>query len=200
MPNFIWTAKDKAGKSVVREIAAGSASEAEAALLAEGCEDLKLIRDEIGSVASEGIQRTFAVGGNIVAITPEKIAKIHGEPSATFFRAFRKGVIANAGTILVLAGVATIEFSLGNEWIGFLFLILIPALPAYSIWCFLPSILLAKLHKAADWHRWNKVLRLVRILEAIRNFRSASRPALPASHLARERAKALAGLGRLSEA
>jgi type II secretory pathway component PulF len=46
MPNFVWTAKDKTGKPVIREVEAGTIEESNQVLLAEGCTDLELKEDE----------------------------------------------------------------------------------------------------------------------------------------------------------
>jgi tetratricopeptide (TPR) repeat protein len=61
----------------------------------------------------------------------------------------------------------------------------------------LPSIYYRRLHKAADWYRWTEVLSLVDTLDQIGKFHFIK---LPPAELARFRAKALAGSGRLSEA
>jgi hypothetical protein len=200
MPNFLWTAQDNAGKSIVREISAGSGSDAQAVLLAEGCTDLKLIRGEIEAIASEGIAKTFSAFGEPIVVTPEKLVETRGQPSATFWRVAYKSVVDNAGSVLVLAGMASYEFWRGNRWVGILLLVLLSAFPVFYIWWFLQSILFAKLHKAADWHRWKRVLGLVTALDGIARLRPKAWPSIPGSTLARFRIVAVAGQGHLEEA
>jgi hypothetical protein len=42
MPSYLWTAKDRTGKSVVRELKAATIEESKAILIAEGYSDLEL--------------------------------------------------------------------------------------------------------------------------------------------------------------
>jgi tetratricopeptide (TPR) repeat protein len=60
----------------------------------------------------------------------------------------------------------------------------------------LPAIYYNKLHRAVDWHRWDEVLDLVAKLDANRKINFIK---VPEVELARNRAKALAGLGRVEE-
>jgi tetratricopeptide (TPR) repeat protein len=53
-----------------------------------------------------------------------------------------------------------------------------------------------KLIKASDWYRWDEVISLIGTLRAVRKF---SVTGVPETELIRNRAKALAGLGRLNE-
>ena len=66
----------------------------------------------------------------------------------------------------------------------------------FRIWMGLPGIYFAKLNEAIDWHRWTEVLELVEKSARIRRHHIVK---IPLAALARSRAKALAGLGRLSE-
>ena len=54
MATYTWTAKDRDGKSVVREITHESVESSKAALEAEGYTDLKLMEDDIADAARAG--------------------------------------------------------------------------------------------------------------------------------------------------
>ena len=60
-----------------------------------------------------------------------------------------------------------------------------------------PSIYYGRLHKAVDWYRWQEVLDIIDRLKQIGKFHFIKVPPL---ELARNRAKALTGLGHLPEA
>ena len=54
MTTYIWTAKDKSGKPVVREVTHNTIEESKGVLLADGCTELKLIQDEVMDAAMAG--------------------------------------------------------------------------------------------------------------------------------------------------
>ena len=81
MPNFVWTAKDKFGKSAIREITADTAEQAKAQLLGEGCTELELKENEIFEAAVAGFTDKTVVLGEEVKVTAEQRFKHRGKPS-----------------------------------------------------------------------------------------------------------------------
>jgi hypothetical protein len=87
MANYVWTAKNKFGNSVVREISASTIEESKSTLLAEGCTDLVLKGDEIMDVATAGMPRSVRFLGEEHKVTEAEKLKHRGNPAPTFFSA-----------------------------------------------------------------------------------------------------------------
>ncbi len=51
MTNYIWKAKDRSGKPVIREILANTAAEAKSILVSDGYTDLELFQDDTMAAA-----------------------------------------------------------------------------------------------------------------------------------------------------
>jgi tetratricopeptide (TPR) repeat protein len=194
MPIYLWTAKDRMGKSVVRELKAATIEESKAILIAEGCSDLELKEDEIMTAAIESCEQK--VFGEEVQITAEDRLKHRNQPPVTILRAVAQSLIREKGLYLVLIPVLGYAILRKNLWLGIVPIILILAWLGFLAWLTLPGILYAKLNQAKDWHRWNEVLNFVRKLEFISQNNIVKIPPL---ELARCRAQAFTGLGRLSE-
>jgi tetratricopeptide (TPR) repeat protein len=185
------------GEPVVREIFANNSNEAQAALLAEGFTDLKLIEEDVVAAASEEMPRSFQVMGQPVSVTTEERIKHYNKPPRGFFGALRDGVGQSAGGVVFITLLAAFQFYRGNRTGGLLALLALAAWLVFIVFVSMPSIYYRKLHRAADWYRWPEVLDLVATLQSMRKFHFVK---LPLAELGRYRAKALAGSGRLGEA
>ena len=190
MPNFLWTAKDKFGKSIVREIAAETIEESKAILLAEGCTNLESKSDEIMDLANSR-------SSELPKKTPEQKLKYFNNPTNTFSKLILKittqGLWFHLLIILVLIfavyqGYKATAMIIGMGWIGGI---------AAMIWLGLPHIYYARMNKAKDWHRWHKVSELADKLERMQPYLFTK--ILPLE-LPRIRAQIFAGLGKLPEA
>jgi tetratricopeptide (TPR) repeat protein len=199
MPKFIWRTKDRFGNPVVREIEANSAAESQTILLAEGCTDLSLFRGETEAVAIEGMERPTFLGSKLQQVSAEEKVKLRDQNRrpATFANVLWRGIGRSAMFMLLLLAVGIIEFRKGNTYALILLAVGLIAWLAYLLCVGLPKIYFGRLHRAADWHRWTEVLKLVKTLELINKLHFIK---IPGSTLGRYRAEALAGLGRLSEA
>lgn len=197
MPNFVWTAKDKSGKAVVREIAADTIEESKNILLSEGCTDLELKDDEIMAAAREGFTDRVKILGEEVKVTAEERLKHRGKPRATFVRVLFDSLNQDKGLYLLMALIIAYEAWRGHVTTAALLGLATLLWPAFRVWMALPGIYYARLNKAKDWHRWQEVLDLVAKLERIRRNHIIK---LPETELIRSRAQAFAGLGRLPEA
>jgi tetratricopeptide (TPR) repeat protein len=196
MPNFVWTAKNKFGNSVVREISADSAEQAKAQLLAEGCTEIELKENEVIAAVRTGFHKPKFFGEEL-KITAQDRVKQRNKPPLTFVRALGRGVI-NGGVICIcVILLAAYEIYRGNivsaVILGFGLLFWL----GYQMCVQLPGIYYRKLLKALDWHRWEEVLRLVTKLRSINRIHFIK---VPETALTRYRAKALAGLGNLPQA
>jgi len=197
MPTFIWTAKDKSGRPVVREITQNTIEDSKAVLLADGCTELKLIEDEVMDAVRAGFSDKCKVLGEKVEVTAEARVKQMGKPSDTFLSVLRQGLAQSKGFFIVVVLLSAYQLYRGNTTAAVLMLVALLAWIAFIVCVGLPSIYFNKLHKAADWHRWTEVLEIVDTLTKLRGIHFIK---VPLPDLTRFRAKALAGLGDLSTA
>jgi tetratricopeptide (TPR) repeat protein len=196
MPNFVWTAKDKFGKSAIREITADTAEQAKAQLLTEGCIELELKENEIHDAAVAGFTDKTVVLGEEVKATTEQRLKQRGNPPMTFSRALRKSVFQGKKLSILIILLAFYEGYRGNKTSVILLGIALLLWIMFTFCVKLPSIYFAKLNEAKDWNRWEEVLELVETLKKIRRNHFIK---MPIVELIRSRAQALAGMGRMSE-
>jgi len=196
MPNFVWTAKDKFGKPVLREMAADTAEQAKDQLLADGCTELELKDNEINDASREGFTAKTIVFGEEVKMTAEERLRHRGKPPMTFSRALREGAFQGKELSLLIILLAFYEGYRGNIFSVILLGVALLLWIAFTICVRLPGIYYAKLNEAKDWNRWKEVLELVETLKKIRRNHFIK---IPVVELVRSHAQALAGLGRLSE-
>jgi tetratricopeptide (TPR) repeat protein len=197
MTNYVWSATDKSGEKVIKEIEAATAEDAKFVLLAQGYSGLELKEDEVGSTALAGFSKRQNAFGQEIKVTAEQRLKHRDDPTVTIWDALRKGIgqsFIGFLALLVLAGYSIYQ---GHWGYVVLYVAALLAWLAFILCVSLPSVYYRKLIKASDWSQWNDVLSLVGILQIIGRF---SYVKVPPSELARNRTKALAGLGRLDEA
>ena len=197
MTNYVWKAKDRSGKPVVREVMANTAAEAKGVLAADGYTDLVLFEDDVAAAAAEQMGDKSKIFGETIVITANDRIKQSPKPQLNLWRALLEGILQSKGLILILGALAGFLLYRQN-YLGALL-----AAGAIIVWLLfvvclsLPAIYYNKLHRAVDWHRWEEVLELVGKLEANRRINFIK---VPEAELARNRAKALAGFGRVEEA
>jgi len=80
---------------------------------------------------------------------------------------------------------------------GVLLVLMVFLFPALHIWFSQTSNAFKRLHSARNWRRWDEVLQCI---DKLQNAQSATKIGIGAAEIARYRALALAGLGRLDEA
>ena len=187
MPRFVWTATDKFGNSVVREIPADTAEQAKAHLTSEGCTDVKLQENK---VMAELPMKSNA----------EMRFKRRNKPPRSFFGVLRECVVLGGPVCIVIILLAAVETYHGKIVSAVICGLGLVIWLAYLFCIQLPSIFLKKLHKALDWHRWDEALQLVNKLRWFNRFHFIKIPQVPETTLTRYRANALAGMGNLSQA
>jgi hypothetical protein len=197
MPKYTWTAKNKSGQTVVKEITANTSGEAQAILLADGFFDLKLMEDEIMSVAHAGFtERPKIFGEEIKQPTADDRLKAMENPTVTFLDVIRKGIWQSKGLIFLILLLFTYQVYRGNIISAILLIVGLIVWLVFLICIGLPSVYYRKLILAADWYRWNEVLSLVGTLKTIGHISVVK---VPATELTRYRAKAFVGTGRLQD-
>ena len=197
MTNYVWSATDKSGQKVIKEIEAATAEDAKFVLLAQGYSNLELKQDEIGSAVRAGFPKRQNSLGQEIKVTATEYLKHRDDPTATYWDALRKGIGQSFIVFLTLVVLAGYSGYRGNWGYSLFYLAGLLAWLAYILFRSLQSVYFRKLIKAEDWSRWHEVLSLVETLKFIGRFRQVK---MPASALTRHRAKALAGLGQLNEA
>ncbi|HTB85143.1 MAG TPA: hypothetical protein VK742_15975 [Candidatus Sulfotelmatobacter sp.] len=197
MTNYVWSATDKSGKKVIREIEAATAEDAKFVLLAQGYSDLELKEDEIISAVLTGFPKRQNASGQEIRVTGAERLKHRDNPTVTYWDALRKGVGRNFIVFLTLIVLAGFAFYRGDRSYSLVYLAGLLAWMAFILFRSLPSVYYRKLIKASDWSRWNEVLSLIARLQSIGHLGLVK---VPATELTRNRTKALAGLGRLDEA
>jgi tetratricopeptide (TPR) repeat protein len=197
MTNYVWSATDKSGEKVIKEIEAATAEDAKFVLLAQGYSDLELKEDEVMSAVLAGFPKRESAFGAEIKVTAEQRLKHRNDPTATFWDALRKGIGQSFIVFLTLVVLAGYSGYRGDWGYSLLYLVGLLAWLAYILFVSLPSVYYRKLIKASDWSQWSKVLSLVATLQLMGRF---SLVKVPASELTRNRTKALAGMGQLDEA
>lgn len=197
MPKYTWTAKNKFGQTVVREITADTSGEAQAILLADGFSDLKLMEDEIMTVAQAGFsERPIMFGEEIKTPSATDRLKAIENPTVTFWDAIRTGIWQSKGFIFLILLLFAYNVYRGNHLPAVLSTVGLIVWLLFLVCVGLPSVYYRKLILAADWHRWNEVLSLVDTLKTIGRISVVK---VPATELTRNRAKAFVGMGRLQD-
>jgi len=193
MPNFIWTAKDRQGKPMIRELSAETIEESKAMLLAEGYTDLELKSDEI----IDASRRVYASINKGRKSSPEELVRNSGNLQQTTLKLILETIIHDCWLYIMMISMMILVFGNGQKILTVIIGIVLLSWLIFRIWLRLPEIYYAKLNKAKEWHRWQGVLRIAKRCEQIRSMHIIK---LPQTELIQSRAQALAGLGRLSEA
>lgn len=197
MPTYVWKAKDRFGTPIVREIQSDTVEQSKAALQSDGCTELALMTDDIMAAASSGMVKKVTFLGEEIKVSEAEKLKYRNQRPPSFFSALWEGMGRGKRFVLVIFGAAALA-GYQRSWVGLaLSLVALLAWVAFVVGVRLPSIYYARLHKAADWYRWDEVLAIVSKLKTIGKLHFIK---VPASELARYRARALAAKGQLTEA
>ena len=197
MPTYAWTAKDKSGAKVFREIEATTVQDSRAVLLAEGCTELVLQEDDVLSQVGVAMGDKVEFLGEEIRTSAQDRIHQRTQPPFTVTRIILQGLAQEKGFyIVVLAGLGFCIWR--DSLIGsIVFVILLLGWPLFKIGIGLPLLLFQRLADASDWNRWDEMLWLVNTLRFVGRFHFIK---IPAAELTRFEANALAGNGRLQEA
>ena len=196
MPKYTWTAKNKFGQTIIKEVTASTANEAQAVLLADGFSELELKEDDVMTTAQAGFSESPKMFGEEIKITTEERLKAQQNPTVTFADVIRKGVWQSKGLILLVLLIFAYQVYRGNFVSAMLLIVGLVVWLLFLICVGLPSVYYRKLILAADWSRWNEVLSLVDTLKKIGRIGLIK---VPATELTRYRAKAFVGMGRFQD-
>jgi tetratricopeptide (TPR) repeat protein len=190
MSTYLWSGKDRNGQKFVLRIQADSVKQARTELQGRGCTELELHTDE---VVGELIGRS----ADLQAISAEKHLEYRDQGAGTWKEFIGRTLREQAWIQAVLLVAVALQIYRGRAVGVALILVIMVLLFALRLYQARPVIEVAKLYSAREWHRWPEVLTRVARLERIN---ASGRITLPAFELARCRALALAGMGRIAEA
>ena len=141
MTNYVWTARDRTGQKVVKEIQAETAEQAKSILLAGGYSDLELKRDEIMAIVQAGFKGKP---------TSKEWVKHLDDPTVTFWDALRKGIAQTKVECLLLVLLAGYAGYRGHWTSAALTTAALIGWLAFMLCVSLPSIYYRKLIKAVE--------------------------------------------------
>lgn len=202
MPNFLWSGKAPSGREEAEEVAAETPAEARKILEARGWTELRQHTTDI----SDFIHRQQSlISRNRRRITPKEQLQYRRGTAPGLWGNWLKSIGNSALTFLMLAGVlawAIYDRQMPHDhyWIVISACLLVYGVFLYPVlrwWFRQTKRLFVKLHTARTWHRWDEVLRC---LDKLVKAQRATNIGVNDYSMARYRALALAGLGRLDEA
>jgi tetratricopeptide (TPR) repeat protein len=208
MHSFLWSGRDAQGEQRSERVSAENAQAAKAILTQQGWTGLELIANEVMETArdlnparaDEELMEDEDPDGLMEEESPDlEAARLQGwQPS--FLSEWWKAALKSKGMLLALGLIlafgiyrhSTGPIIFGSVGIAFLLLLF----PALSLWYSQGSRAYSRLNKAKTWGRWEEVLQCV---ERLRRLRRWTGTAISELELTRNRAMALAALGRLDD-
>jgi tetratricopeptide (TPR) repeat protein len=200
MPTYLWSGKTSSGEEQAERVAAATAQEAREILEKRGWKDLRLHTDEIGDFVKRQVEAVSAPEYR-ADTTPKQDLAYHQGKAGGLWNNWLNSVRESAGTLLAVAGCFALAAYAHRFWgmviFGATFVGLLFLLPALHLWFGRTRELFQKLHEARNWWRWDEVLLY---LEKLRKAQRSRKMGIGEAEMARYRALALAGLGKLDEA
>ena len=190
MPHkYTWSARDKSGQRVVREVEARSAAEAQETLLADGYSELELKEDELMTAFRAGYSR------KIRATAKQRVHRLEN-PSGTTWEIVKLRLNKGKIVFLLLIVVSSYLYYCRDFLVGGLMTFAFVFLLTSHLSVDLPLICYRRISLASDWNRWREVLALVQALKIFGKIRLTQ---VPDTELMRFRAMAFVGIGNLQK-
>jgi tetratricopeptide (TPR) repeat protein len=202
MPNFLWSGKAPSGQEEAEEVAAETPAEARKILEARGWTELRQHTTEV----SDFIHRQQSlISRTRPRLTPKERLQYCRGTAPGLWGNWIKVIGNSVVTYLLLAGVlgwAIYDRQMPQDrfWIAISAAVLAYGMFLYPVlrwWFRQTKRLFVKLHTARTWYRWDEVLQC---LDKLVKARHKTNIGINDYSMARYRALALAGLGRLDEA
>jgi hypothetical protein len=200
MPSYIWSGKDSSGQEQTERVTAATPEEARDILLGRGWTDLQWQTSEVHDFVQQEIAAVSDPNYRPKLTPEQEMAYIRGVAPG-FWGNWWKSTRESAGTFLILGFWLAWSVYRHKLWsiiisggliVGWAFFF-----PALHFWFGRAGELFHKLHEARNWRRWNEVLAL---LESLKRVQKSRKMGIGVAEMARYRALALAGLGKLDEA
>lgn len=203
MPTFLWSGRSASGQEEAAEVTAETPAEARKILESRGWTELRQHTNEINDFISR--QSRDSKPRDYPPPTPkERLQYVEGTAPG-FWRRWIKSLGQSIITILLLALCIFLAahnrvLPGGKIRIGIYAALIAGVIllyPALWWWFRRTKRLFVQLSRARNWHRWDEVLRC---LDKLAVSKRQTRVGINDFSMARYRALALAGLGRLEEA
>lgn len=204
MPKYLWSGKSASGAEVVDEVDAASATEARKVLEGRGWTDLHQHTTELSDFITSQIWASTHRTPDRQP-TPEERLQHYKGTAPGLWRNWVKNLNQSVGVILILGACIALGLfdrgragSQARTWFFVLLLAFILLLfPVLWWWYRQTKRWFVRLHRAKTWHKWNEVLHC---LDKLSNAQRTTKIGIGAYLMARYRAIALAGMGRLDQA
>ena len=204
MPTFLWSGRAASGKEEAAEITAETPLEARKILERRGWTDLRQHTNEISDFISRQSQDSES-DDDLPPHTPKERLQYHEGTAPGFLLQWLRSIRQSIFAILLLAVcifmAAHNRVLSGNRMrIGVYAALLVCIIlfsPAFFWWFGRTKRLFVQLCTARNWHRWKEVLQCLDKLAVSKRQTSVG---INDYSIARYRALAMAGLGRLEEA
>jgi tetratricopeptide (TPR) repeat protein len=200
MPDYLWSGRNPAGIEQVERVNAATADEAKGTLTARGWTELKLYTNEIHDFVRTQLDEACDPAYRL-PVTPKQEIEFLTKGAPGFLRNWWKSLRESIRTTLILSAALAFSIYRQKPWLiivsgGLLFLIVF-LFPVLHFWFGRTAELFEKLHEARNWRKWDEVLRY---LEALQRVQGSRKIGIGQAEMARYRALAWAGTGKLDEA
>jgi len=200
MPTFLWTGKTASGLEEVERVTADTPEAARKILEDRGWTDLRQQTTEIHEFAKQQVEASG---------DPDRRPNLTPKQELAFIKGTAPGIWGNwlnslresITTILILSAcliwAAYRHRTLFVITSGGLLVVVVFLFPVLHLWFSQTKNAFHKLHSARNWRRWDEVLKC---LDQMQKAHRSTKIGIGEAEMARYRALALAGLGRVEEA
>jgi tetratricopeptide (TPR) repeat protein len=199
MPTFLWSGKTADGQEAVERVDAETAEEARAVLEARGWTELKQHTTDIQDFVQEQFRAATDPKYHPNLTPKQELANFRGE-GPSFWGGWMESMLRSYVAILVIAGGLALQIYdhsvVGIALCAGLLAAVLLLFPVLKVWFGQTPRLFHKLHEARNWRRWDEVLQC---LDQLQKAQQLTKLGIRESEMARYRALALAGLGRLED-
>jgi tetratricopeptide (TPR) repeat protein len=201
MNSFLFKGKDVGGNARSERVTAENAQAAKAFLVGEGWSELQLVTDEICDYAGRTVEGPEDIEDALKQLTPDDELRFFEGNGPGFWSQYTDALYQAKGALLAVFLLSAWGIYRHQTWLLVVgiagFGLLMVLFPLISIFYSLPMKYYLRLNRAKVWSRWTDVLHCV---ERLRHTHRLTRIAVGDVELARCRAQALAGLGRVDHA
>lgn len=188
MPTYLWTARDRQGNKTALRIEAATTEQARNELLQQGYTDLQLQTDDLAS----GLQ---VHSSPECVVSAQDQVRFLNEGKFTIGEVFWKNFRDFGVLYILLVGAALWSYFSGLLVLGISLSVCIPVLFVWRSAILLQGLYMEQLFAAKEWHRWDRMLRVVSRMERYSRIMKLKQP-----EIANYKAQAKAGLGDLDGA
>jgi tetratricopeptide (TPR) repeat protein len=190
MPTYLWSGKDRHGAPQALRIEAATVEQSRTELEQRGFTELVLQRDDFQAALRSGLPELNVSAEEELRYRKKGKFKV----SEVVFKSFTKIPVS---FYVVFAAAFSLSIFRGQAWLAVVSLVAFIGMYVQAFVLGMPGVLLAKLHTAKEWRRWDEVLNTIPKLERFSRYAKFNwSEFLHESY----RCQAIAGLGNLAGA